>query len=31
VPLDYWLHLVGYIRSVDDIRATLQEEGRLLP
>lgn len=31
VPLDYWLELVGYVRRVDDVRAILEREGRLIP
>jgi len=30
VPLDYWTELVGYIRAVDDVRAALDREGRLV-
>lgn len=30
VPFDYWIELVGYIRSVDDVRKTLEREGWLV-
>jgi len=30
VPLDYWVEMVAYIRSVEDIRAQLEREGRLV-
>ena len=30
VPLDYWLGLVEYVRRVDDVRAILARENRLL-
>lgn len=30
VPLDYWTDLVGYVRRVDDVRAILDREGRLV-
>lgn len=30
VPLDYWTGLVGYIRAVDDVRAILDAEGRIV-
>lgn len=31
VPLDYWTELVGYIRTLDDVRAMLAREGRIVP